>query len=69
LLPQLISRPGEAGDEGHAPKDSNGLQRRRDSTALPPEQDFPVALIGLHGLLAITTLVLVLLTALGVGDY
>jgi flagellar basal body-associated protein FliL len=38
------------------------------STALPPEQHFPVALIGLHGLLAITTLVLVLLTALGVGD-
>jgi manganese efflux pump family protein len=38
------------------------------STVLPPEQHFPVALIGLHGLLAITTLVLVLLTALGVGD-
>jgi len=27
-----------------------------------------VPLIGLHGLLALTTLVLVLLTALGVGD-
>jgi hypothetical protein len=38
------------------------------STILPPEQHFPVALIGVHGLLAITTLVLVLLTALGVGD-
>jgi hypothetical protein len=37
-------------------------------TDLPPEQHFPVALIGLHGLLAVTTLVLVLLTALGVGD-
>ena len=37
-------------------------------TVLPPEQHFPVALIGLHGLLAVTTLVLVLLTALGVGD-
>jgi hypothetical protein len=38
-----------------------------DRTVLPPEQHFPVPLIGLHGLLAITTLVLVLLTALGVG--
>lgn len=36
--------------------------------ALPPEQHFPVALIGLRGLLAITTLILVLLTAIGAGD-
>jgi hypothetical protein len=35
---------------------------------LPPEQHFPVALIGFHGLLAIITLILVLLTALGMGD-
>ena len=33
----------------------------------PAEQHFPVAIVGLHGLLAATTLVLVLLTALGVG--
>ena len=39
-----------------------------DRTVLPPEQHFPVPLIGVHGLLAITTLVLVLLTALGIGD-
>ena len=41
-----------------------------DRTDLPPEQHFPPALIGVHGLLALTTLVLVLvlLTALGVGD-
>jgi manganese efflux pump family protein len=38
------------------------------TTELPPEQHFPVPVIGLHGLLALTTLVLVLLTALGVGD-
>jgi manganese efflux pump family protein len=38
------------------------------TTELPPEQHFPVPLIGLHGLLALATLVLVLLTALGVGD-
>jgi hypothetical protein len=39
-----------------------------DRADLPPEQHFPVPLIGLHGLLALTTLVLALLTALGVGD-
>ena len=39
-----------------------------DRTVLPPEQHFPVPLIGLLGLLAVTTLILVLLTALGIGD-
>jgi hypothetical protein len=34
----------------------------------PPEQHFPVAVVYLHGLLAVVTLVLVLLTALGVGS-
>jgi hypothetical protein len=34
----------------------------------PAEQHFPVAIVGLHGLLAATTLVLVLLTAIGVGE-
>jgi manganese efflux pump family protein len=33
----------------------------------PPERHFPVAVVGGHGLFAFTTLVLVLLTALGVG--
>jgi hypothetical protein len=33
----------------------------------PAEQQFPVAVVYLHGLLAVITLVLVLLTALGVG--
>lgn len=48
--------------------------RRRRATAVetvtpdtPPEQHFPVAIVGLHGVLAATTLVLVLLTAAGVG--
>jgi hypothetical protein len=36
--------------------------------ARAPEQHFPVAVVYLHGLLAVTTLVLVLLTALGVGS-
>jgi len=33
----------------------------------PPEQHFPVSIVALHGLLAVTTVVLVLLTAAGVG--
>lgn len=34
---------------------------------VPAEQHFPVAVVALHGVLAVTTVVLVLLTALGVG--
>lgn len=34
----------------------------------PAEQHFPIAIVGLHGLLAATTLVLVLLAAAGVGS-
>ncbi len=34
---------------------------------VPAEQQFPVSVVTLHGLLAVTTVVLVLLTALGVG--
>src|SRR5919204_405312 len=33
----------------------------------PAEQHFPVSIVTLHGFLAVTTVVLVLLTALGVG--
>jgi len=33
----------------------------------PAEQNFPVPVVALHGLLAATTLVLVFLTAVGVG--
>jgi hypothetical protein len=52
------------------------LKRRQAGTAVgaapagpdvPAEQHFPVAVVGLHGLLAATTLVLVLLAAAGVG--
>ena len=51
------------------------LQRRRTRGAVrealtpgtPAEQHFPAAIVGLHGLLAATTLLLVLLTAAGVG--
>ena len=34
---------------------------------VPAEQHFPVSIVGLHGLLAVATVVLVLLTAIGVG--
>ena len=54
------------------------IQRRQAATAPAPvaangsaepaEQRFPVPIVVLHGLLAVTTLVLVLLTAAGVGD-
>lgn len=37
------------------------------SAGVPPERHFPVAVVGAHGVLAVVTLVLVLLTALGVG--
>ncbi|MET8777987.1 hypothetical protein AB0H49_07765 [Nocardia sp. NPDC050713] len=33
----------------------------------PPERHFPVPIVAAHGVLAVTTVVLVLLTALGVG--
>jgi hypothetical protein len=50
-----------------------GQRRGRggDVTAAPSaaaEQSFPVPIVGLHGLLAATTLVLVFLAALGVGS-
>jgi hypothetical protein len=35
---------------------------------VPAEQHFPVSIVALHGLLAVTTVVLVLLTAIGVGE-
>jgi hypothetical protein len=37
------------------------------ATGRPAEQHFPVAIVALHGVLAATTLVLVLLAAAGVG--
>jgi hypothetical protein len=36
--------------------------------AEPPEQQFPVPIVTLHGLLAVATVVLVFLTAIGVGE-
>ncbi|MGN9781530.1 hypothetical protein ACTMTF_08885 [Nonomuraea sp. ZG12] len=43
------------------------VHRARATTAAPAEQSIPVAVVVGHGLLAVVTLVLVLLTALGMG--
>ncbi|WP_433521251.1 hypothetical protein ACQPZ2_28355 [Nocardia pseudovaccinii] len=48
------------------------VYRARTQTAVttnpePAEKHFPLAVVGGHGVLAVTTVVLVLLTALGVG--
>ena len=37
------------------------------STNVPPERNFPLPVVVAHGILAVTTLVLVLFTALGAG--
>jgi uncharacterized membrane-anchored protein len=44
-----------------------GAVREAVDPGTPAEQHFPVAVVGLHGLLAVTTVVLVFLTAIGIG--
>jgi FtsH-binding integral membrane protein len=44
------------------------LSQRNRKDREPAEQRFPVPIVGLHGLLAATTLVLVFLAAAGVGS-
>jgi hypothetical protein len=48
-----------------APAGATGRPSTEDG--LPAEQHFPIALVGAHGVVAATTLVLVLLSALKVG--
>ena len=50
------------------PAAATGVTGAPGSSETPPEQHFPVPIVGLHGLLAVTTVVLVFLTAIGVGD-
>ena len=50
------------------PVAATGVTGSPGSSETPPEQHFPVAIVGLHGLLAVTTVVLVFLTAVGVGS-
>ena len=49
------------------PVAATGVTGNPGSSETPPEQHFPVPIVGLHGLLAVTTVVLVFLTAVGVG--
>lgn len=44
------------------------LRWRRTRTQATPESRFPVAVVYLHGLFAVATLVLVFLAAIGIGD-
>lgn len=51
-----------------APTAGGGTTEAETASALaPPERHFPPAVVAAHGIFAATTLVLVLLTALGVG--
>lgn len=50
------------------PAAATGVTGEPGSSQTPPEQHFPVPIVALHGLLAVTTVVLVFLTAIGVGD-
>jgi hypothetical protein len=45
-----------------------GAVREAVDPGTPAEQHFPASIVTLHGLLAVTTVVLVFLTAIGVGD-
>jgi hypothetical protein len=49
------------------PAAATGVTGAPGSSETPPEQHFPVPIVALHGLLAVTTVVLVFLTAIGVG--
>jgi hypothetical protein len=47
---------------------ATGVTGSPGSSQAPPEQHFPVPIVGLHGLLAVITVVLVFLTAIGIGE-
>jgi hypothetical protein len=49
-------------------RQSRGAVAEAVDPGTPAEQHFPVAVVALHGVLAVTTVVLVLLTALEVGS-
>jgi hypothetical protein len=50
----------------HIPGPSSG-QSRPGELAVPPERHFPVSVVIAHGIFAVTTVLLVVLTILGVG--
>ena len=49
-------------------RQARGAVAEAVSPDTPAEQHFPVSIVALHGVLAVTTVVLVFLTAIGVGD-
>jgi hypothetical protein len=49
-------------------RQARGAVAEAVSPDTPAEQHFPVSIVTLHGLLAVTTVVLVFLTAIGVGE-
>jgi hypothetical protein len=49
-------------------RQAHGAVREAVDPGTPAEQHFPVPVVAVHGLLAVTTVVLVFLTAIGVGD-
>lgn len=51
----------------HAAVAPSSQQAAAASGDNPPERSFPVAIVGAHGVLAVTTLVLVVLTMIGIG--
>lgn len=62
-LPVFRARTANQAAVGHAAGNPAGAS----DTAEPAERHFPVMIVGGHGVLAVATLVLVLLTALGIG--
>ncbi|MFF0499021.1 hypothetical protein ACFYU5_21635 [Nocardia aobensis] len=62
-LPVFRTRTANHATPDHAATNVAGAHE----AAEPAERHFPVAIVGGHGVLAVATLVLVLLTALGVG--
>jgi hypothetical protein len=50
-----------------AAKTGAGPGSPRAQSAIPPERNFPLPVVIAHGVFAVTTVTLVLLTALGVG--
>jgi hypothetical protein len=48
-------------------RQARAMAAEASAVGVPAEQHFPVPIVALHGLLAVTTVVLVLLTALKVG--
>ena len=48
-------------------RQARGVAMETATPGVPAEQHFPVSIVSLHGLLAVVTVVLVFLTAIGVG--